>query len=76
MVKKRDNKRRVLRRLRMTEQMERQEKKLLLDFKDMIESEFLDLEKMKLKLANMLEETEKLVDFINGTIKIVEDGES
>lgn len=76
MVKKRDNKRRVLRRLRMTEQMERQEKKLLLDFKDIIESEFLDLEKMKLKLANLLEEKEKLVDFINGTIKIVEDGES
>ena len=42
----------------------------------MIESEFLDLEKIKLKLVNILEETEKLVDFINGTIKIVEDGES
>ncbi len=74
MVKKRDNKRRVLRRLRMIEQMERLEKSLLLDFNEMIVSGYLDLEKIKLKLGNVLAEKEKLVDFINDTIKVVEDG--
>lgn len=74
MVKKRDNKRRVLRRLRMIEQMERLEKSLLLDFNEMILSGSLDLEKIKLKLENVLAEKEKLVDFINDTIKVVEDG--
>ena len=54
--------------------MERLEKSLLLDFNEMIVSGYLDLEKIKLKLGNVLAEKEKLVDFINDTIKVVEDG--
>ena len=76
MDKNRDNKRRVLRRLRMTEQMEKQEKKLLSDLKDSLESgnSELDFEIINLKLEGILEEKDKLVYFITDTIRIVEEG--
>jgi len=76
MDKNTDNKRRVLRRLRMTEQMEKQEKKLLSDLKDSLESgnSELDFEIINLKLEGILEEKDKLVYFITDTIRIVEEG--